>query len=355
MTENVIFDGRVRVDHSQIVVDSGEWMADLTDPFAGQAHGLVGAAEPGRLTLVTGTHTGDVGLRVVLHDAEPPLDSRWEDVVEASFIPTGPDVALAGLTDAIACEFRLPAASYRARWSGTGMDEAYDGTVGADDALVDTFELAFWPAAPRPAAVVRQESERGRVAHLASTPEGRAQIERQFERPEWGDGRAGEVQRRAARSMVDLDRAFAEPLGAATPAQLVAVRNRVVRFVCDELGTSRLDWVASALDDLDAGRPLPASFDPGLVYERLEMQLGKRPDAAPDRAEGGWSLFMIISAAFEHQDLLDGALEAVINGFSAFDGQRDDEVLDQAVHALDTSPTGSAEEPGRARRIGSDG
>ena len=339
MTQRVVFDGRVNVDYCQVLVESGGRTADYGAAFAGQEHGLVGAGEPGCLVLVTGTHTGAVGLRVVLHDDAPPVDPRWEDVVEATFVPAGPEVTVAGLMSDAVCVVPLPAPGYRVRWSGSGRDEAYDGTVGPDEALVDTYELAFWPAAPHPGQIVRQASRRGRDAHLASTPEGRAEIARRFERPEWGDTPAGEVQRRAARSMVDLDRAFAELLGAATGAQLVAVRNRVVRFVCDELATARLAWVASALDDLDAGRPLPASFNPGTVYRRLELEPGDHRDRAADHpgwAEGGWSLFMVLQAAGQHADALDGALGAIVNAFVAFGRQRDSDVLDQARRALGT-------------------
>ncbi|NTW42250.1 MAG: hypothetical protein HGA44_20625 [Cellulomonadaceae bacterium] len=337
--ERVVFDGRVNVDYNQILVEAGERAADFSAAFSGQENGLVGAGEPGCLILITGTHTGDVGLRVVLHDDAPPVDSRWEDIVEATFIPAGPEATLFGLMSNDVCVFALPASSYRVRWSGTGMDEAYDGTVGADETLIDTFELAFWPAAPMPAEIVRQASQRGREAHLASTPEGRAQIARQFEQPEWSGGSGGEVQRRAARGMVDLDRAFADRLGAATEAQLVAVRNRVVRFVCVELGTARLPWVASALDDLEAGRPLPTSFNPGTVYGRLDLELSNHRDRSsdhPEWAKGGWSLFMAIRAAGEQTDSLDGALEAILNGFAAFGRQRDSDVLDEVLGALDT-------------------
>lgn len=339
VTERVIFDGRVDVDYSQILVESGERTADFSAAFLGQENGLVGAGEPGCLILITGTHTGDVGLRVVLHDDAPPVDSHWEDIVEATFVPAAPEVTLLGLMRDDACAFLLPASTYRVRWSGTGMDEAYDGAVGPDEALVDTFELAFWPAAPAPAQILRQASRRGRDAHLASTPEGREEIERRFERPEWGDGPTGEVQRRAARSMVDLDRTFAEQLGAATEARLVAVRNRVVRFVCVELGTAQLPWVASALDDLDAGRPLPTDFNPGTVYERLDLEPSSPRETGPDRpgwAEGGWSLFMVLSAAGWHTDVLDGALEAILNAFTSFGRERDNDVIDQALHALAT-------------------
>lgn len=160
-----MFDGRADLTYRQLLVESGDGSAVYDAAFSGQTNGLVGAAVPGCAVLVTGTHTGHVGLRVVLHDTAPPLDPRWEDVVEAPFAPVGPEVVVHGLMGDAVCAFALLAGSYRLRWSGVGMDEAYDGTVFAHDPLVDVFELAFWPASPGPAEVVRQESRRGREAH----------------------------------------------------------------------------------------------------------------------------------------------------------------------------------------------
>ncbi|MFC4615627.1 hypothetical protein ACFO3K_12960 [Cellulomonas algicola] len=181
MTGRVMFDGRAQVHYRQLLVETGDGSAVYDAAFAGQTNGLVGAAVPGCAVLITGTHTGDVGLRVVLHDAAPPFDPQWGDVVEAPFTPAGPEVVVHGLMSDAVCTFALPAGSYRLRWSGAGMDEAYDGTVFADDPLVDTFELALWPAASRPAEVVRQESRRGREAHrahpLVSGPDRGARLE----------------------------------------------------------------------------------------------------------------------------------------------------------------------------------
>ncbi len=186
MTERVVFDGRVHVAYRQVLVESGGRMADYSAAFADQENGLVGAGEPGCVVLTTGTHTGDVGLRVVLHDEAPPVDAGWEDVVEATFVPAGPEVTVLGLMSDAVCELPLPGSSYRVRWSGAGIDAAYDGTVFADEPLVDTFELAFWPAGHARPEVLRAESRRGREAHLASTPEGRAELARRNERAAGG-------------------------------------------------------------------------------------------------------------------------------------------------------------------------
>lgn len=162
-----MLEDRVSISHHQVHVCSGPSAPRYDVAFAGQANGLLGAGDPGALVLVCGTHTGHVGLRVVLHDAEPPLDDAWEDVVEATFVPAGRAVTVAGLMDDVVATVELAPATYRVRWSGTGVDEAYDGVVMAHEPLIDRFELALWPAPPAPDRVLRQGSVRGREAHAA--------------------------------------------------------------------------------------------------------------------------------------------------------------------------------------------
>lgn len=140
---------------------------DCAAAFARQVNGLLGAALAGALVLTTGAAVGDVQVRVVLHGGEPPLQPGWQDVVEASFVPTGAEVIFTTLAFTTSCLFTLPAPSYRACWSGCGMGDDYDGAVGPQDAVVNVFELALWPAPTAPDAVLRAESERGRSAHPA--------------------------------------------------------------------------------------------------------------------------------------------------------------------------------------------
>ena len=66
-----------------------ENQADLEDTRAGQVNGLVGAAAPGQLSLITGLHTGRVPLVIRWHDTEPAIGDDWEEVVEVSFQPRG--------------------------------------------------------------------------------------------------------------------------------------------------------------------------------------------------------------------------------------------------------------------------
>jgi hypothetical protein len=176
MPGTVVFDGRVPVDYHQVHAVSGDVEVEYGAAFAGQVNGLLGAALPGVLVMVTGTAVGDVGLRVAVHGSEPPVGAQWGDVVEAPFTPVGREVQVAGLMNAVACVIELAPGDYRARWSGRGIDEAYDLAVGPGDPLVDVFELALWPAAPAPDAILRRGSRSGSAAHLLLSAEGRAEL-----------------------------------------------------------------------------------------------------------------------------------------------------------------------------------
>jgi hypothetical protein len=133
--------------------------ADLMAARAGQVNGLVGAAVPGQLSLVTALHTGRVPLVVRWHDTEPALGDEWADVVEVSFDPPEVDLLLTSFQDSF--ELRLPVVrSLRARYCASEMDAARDAdTVMDDEPTIDRYLLELWPAAPAPDTVVRQTSE----------------------------------------------------------------------------------------------------------------------------------------------------------------------------------------------------
>ncbi|MCO8269030.1 hypothetical protein M1L60_00335 [Actinoplanes sp. TRM 88003] len=155
-----LFDADVPVHYGYInVLADEDDQADLMDTRAGQLNGLVGAAVPGQLSLVTGLHTGDVPLVVRWHDAEPAVGADWEDVVEVSFEPPGPDLLVAAFEDSFA--LRLPVVrSLRARLSASGMDAGHDADTTPDDGTSpDRYLLELWPAAPAADAVVRQTSD----------------------------------------------------------------------------------------------------------------------------------------------------------------------------------------------------
>jgi hypothetical protein len=156
----VLFDADVPVHYGFIDLRRAyEDQAGLMDTRAGQVNGLVGAAVPGQLSLVTGLHTGRVPLMVRWHDAEPAVGDEWEEVVEVSFDPPSADLLLTSFEDSF--ELRLPVLRMmRARYCASGMDAAGDAdTVMDDEPTIDRYLLQLWPAVPASDTVVRQTSE----------------------------------------------------------------------------------------------------------------------------------------------------------------------------------------------------
>lgn len=163
----LLFDGHVHVHYGQMYVLSGDGVASsLHGCFSGQSNGLCGAAVPGKLYLITGLHTGDVAVTVELHDLEPTLDGSWEEVVEASFAPTSPEVFLAQWAYEAAWPLGLDSISYRVRYCATGMDaaRAADTRLSGEQPL-DRYLLQFWPGPHAPDRVVKQTSERAGYWH----------------------------------------------------------------------------------------------------------------------------------------------------------------------------------------------
>ena len=276
VTGRVAFDGRLWVSHHRAqAVSAFDIDVEHDEAFAGQVNGMLGAGVPGALLLWTGTAVGDVGLRVVVHGSEPPVGDEWEDVVEAPFTPLGPELHVAGSMSDVVCSVPLDPGSYRARWSGRGIDEAYDLTVGEDDPLVDRFELALWPAAAASDAVLRRNSRRGSWQHLPLTPEGRAEMALRA----WGGGPPipGLTGREHGPWAAQLDRGLAEEILAAGPERQRDLGVWAVRLRVERSGGAGLPWVAAMLDDLEAGRP-PAAADPTALAERLAAELGRRDD-----------------------------------------------------------------------------
>ncbi|OJF11456.1 hypothetical protein [Couchioplanes caeruleus] len=154
----VLFDAEMPVHYGFIWLSSVEDLPDLMETRAGQRNGLCGAAVPGVLSMVTGLHTGRVPFVVQWHDTAPELDADWEDVVEVPFSPESTDLGLSSFQDGF--DVTLPAAgSLRARFCATGMDEAHRQDTLMDEATIDRYLLALWPADPAPDEIVRQTSD----------------------------------------------------------------------------------------------------------------------------------------------------------------------------------------------------
>lgn len=95
----VLHDGPLYLSYGQFsILEPMAEHPDLEDAFAGQRNGLCGGAVPGALHFMTGTHTGQIALRVEEYDEAPPLpEPEWGDVVEALFSTTSSELVLMGL------------------------------------------------------------------------------------------------------------------------------------------------------------------------------------------------------------------------------------------------------------------
>lgn len=158
---DVIFDGRLHTHYGQAYVLSGDGdgIDAMDESFRGQQNGLLGAAKPGTLFLMTGLHTGIVQFQVRVLAAPPVEDDRaWEECVEASCTPRH-DVRLIDWDGTTVCAIPLEERPYRVRYRARGMDAASEAdTVLADEEPVDAYELSFWPAGPAPDRIVKQTS-----------------------------------------------------------------------------------------------------------------------------------------------------------------------------------------------------
>jgi len=161
----VLLDQEVRVDHCWVfVVPEDDEDLDLRASSAGMRIGLLGAGDPGALSLTTALHLGEVPVRIELHDTAPDVAPVWEEVVETSFRTEDAAYALATADDRIGID--LPReVDLRVRCCATGVDAAYDGTRGPGDPELDRYLLQLWPAPPAPDALLRVTGERARYAH----------------------------------------------------------------------------------------------------------------------------------------------------------------------------------------------
>ncbi|MEZ0491756.1 hypothetical protein AB2L28_05840 [Kineococcus sp. TBRC 1896] len=309
----VLFEGRVCVDYHQFYLESGEAEGTFTEAFEGQENGLLGGGVPGALTVSVGTALGNVGLRVLLRDDEPAEPGlEWEDVVEVSFTPAGREVGVREPLGGPVVRFGLPAADYRVRLCARGIDDAWDGTVGEDEPLVDHYELTFWPAAPAADAVVRLTSRNEVAAHRARDPElAREDLAAAWEGDPPDDRLVADG---LAEWFTRLDRPLAEALLAAGPL----VQRQVAYWAAErglrESGIVDLDVVAAGLWSLRADRPLPPPFtDPGWMYQVLDDH-PENPRRVVrvqghENDQGGAALFAVLQAI--DPDPLDAAFSAI--------------------------------------------
>ena len=159
-----LFDGPVWVHYGFMFLTpaGGEAYVDLDASRVGQQNGLLGGALGDRLSMITGTHTGTVSVRVEWHDGPPVSDDPWEEIVEVSF-NAAIGMSLSAFEEFH--DFQLPrGGSTRARYCALGMDTARE-IPDESEPCPDRYLLQIWPAAASPERIVRQTSETAAYWH----------------------------------------------------------------------------------------------------------------------------------------------------------------------------------------------
>ncbi|CCH31352.1 hypothetical protein ABZ816_03645 [Actinosynnema sp. NPDC047251] len=349
----VLYEGQVWVHYGQFSVESTDGFPEMGECFGGQRNGLCGAASPGNLFLITGTHTGEVGFVVESHDGPPPLDEGWEEVVEVPFRPVG-EMHLVGWAAEWSAPLDLPVTDYRVRYSAIGMDREQNGLE--EDPERERYLLQFWPAPPAPDEVVRLTGEQAAYWHrFASeqppppTPEQKAEALRaaeaerrraaeeallETEKRDWGgtlpadDLRA--LRGRSAKGLAAYDRPLVDALAAAPEPDQRAIARWAVRRAYAEAGIAGLPWIASALDVLDRGGPPPAPFDDDRAAWQALMDDPARPSTVITTLDGTSDNFLQQAMAFPAifhatgDDPLSAVVEAVWTAASTMGRGRQD-------------------------------
>lgn len=159
-----IFDGNLHVHYGQAYVLAGvvDWDGNLADCFFQQQNGMCGTATPRVMFLITGLHTGHVGLQVEVSQNPPTDIDDWEDVVEAPFfvdeIAAAEDVILQDWNGNCVCRIPLSPQSYRVRYCAKNMDQGNETDALVDEDPMDFYKLCFWPAEPASDRIIKQQS-----------------------------------------------------------------------------------------------------------------------------------------------------------------------------------------------------
>lgn len=301
MKVKVLADGDLFVDYGFVYLDSGVggWDEEI-DQRAGQRNGLAGAAQPGFVMLMTGTSVGDVPLRVELYRKAPPLDERWDEIVEVSVDLRSRRLEVTSFDRELDARKLRQNGPHRLRYSALRFED--DQQRRDDEVALDRYLVQLWPAAMAPDAIVKQTSERAVYWHrlaqeadpnltlqeqaAAERAEDEAEQQRQAadERDQrrerrlwrWG-GREPSARLRGlhpdATGLATHHRDVVDLVELLSPSRQRALALEVARQACALHGDGLVDWT-KALVALEEGQPLPPPFDDEEALRGLALGTG---------------------------------------------------------------------------------
>lgn len=270
---------------------------DLDESRRGQVNGLLGAATGDALSMMTGTHTGEVPVRIEWHETEPALDDAWDDVVEASIDITGSDMRLAAFDDMR--DVQLPATGpHRVRMCAAGFEAARrEEDLAEDEPVPDRYLLQLWPAPAAPDAIVRVSGPAAQYWH------DEAHKLTAMSADDWAARQAAsnppEVTYEPWEPNVGQGLSDERLLGDIPMSLRVELREPLARRACEAAGIGDREPIRGALDALRHWQPLPATMtSPDDVLAQLRTDGPRRGGPAT-----GWT--------FSGADPLEQAVHAV--------------------------------------------
>lgn len=301
MKAKVLADGELFVQYGFVYVDSGVggWDEEV-DQRAGQRNGLAGAAQAGFVMLTTGTHTGDVPLRFELYRKEPPVDERWDEIVEVSVDLRDRRLEVTSFDRELAVRKLRQNGPHRLRYSAIRFED--ERHRREHEVALDRYLVQLWPAPMGPDEIVKKTSgvadywhglarktepnpsllEQAAVDRAADEAEvdRRDADERAWQREltlgPWG-GREPSPRLRAldpdATGLAQRHRDVVDAVEALPADRQRSLALEVTRRVCALDARGPVDW-SPALAALEAGRPLPPPFDDEETLRDLLLGVG---------------------------------------------------------------------------------
>ncbi len=167
------FDGHVWIHDGQLYLSGNpHGSPDWDRCFTANPVGIVGVYG-GEAILLTGLHTGHVGIRVDVAAADPGAQlERYEDVVEIDFVPTEDELHLvewAGEDSHPLGALPKGPGNHRLRYHARGMDAGHDLDTADEheDEIVDEYLVQVWPARPSMPATLKLTSAYARACQNA--------------------------------------------------------------------------------------------------------------------------------------------------------------------------------------------